>query len=78
MNYIFVQIKLCAASRNLPGKFFSILLCLHQNTLCQVFQFCDFVSLCIVYRLYGNIVDTRLYANYTSTELLLSPKLTPF
>ena len=78
MNCIVVQIKLCAASRNLPGNFFSIFLYLHQNTLCQVFQFCDFVSLCIVYRLYESTIDTRLYANCTSTELLLSSKLTLF
>jgi len=73
-----MQIKLCAAKRNLPGKFFGSLLYLHHNSLCQVFQFWDFVSLCRVYRLYGSIVDTRLYASCTSTELLLSSKLTPF
>jgi hypothetical protein len=78
MNCIVMKMKLCAASRNLSGTFLTFFCILHQNTLCRFFQSCDFVSLCRVYRLYGSTVDTRLCANCTSTELLLSLKLTSF
>jgi hypothetical protein len=59
-------------------NFFNILLYFTSKYSVSVFQFCDFVSLCRVYRLYGSTVDTRLYANCTSAELLLSSKITSF